>query len=164
MKNFFLTLAICFLTNDCLAGDIQFLNANLKCFDGATEIGIYNPEKVQIESGDGFSLDQAAKQKIKIKIRHQGQIYEFANQTIAIQDGFGNTRYNTIAMDLRAGGNSMDVFVLMSLDYDHESGFLSGHFAIEIPPKEEFQSKSYVTIPLKADTMNCYDYTFGDRK
>lgn len=144
------------------ANEITFKDADLKCYDGSVEIGIYHPGMPAVLSGEEFKISDLAKQNITIKIRRGQQVQEFVNQTIAVEDGAGNVRYHTLTTNTQPDGQSMDLLEIMNLDYDHEEGFLTGFYAVRVP-KSDPSTFTYKLVNMESYTMNCFDYTYGDK-
>jgi hypothetical protein len=147
------------ITNNALA----FEDAYMQCFDGNVEIGIYADGDFVEESLYGMG-DLQFSPLNRIKIRNGEEIVELAQNTLFTTDGAGNDTFQVLYLD----GN--EIVPVVHMYYDHEQGWLDGYYALpEIKTGTRNDGSIWANvvgfgenIAFEGESMNCYDYTFGD--
>ena len=147
---------------DQYQGELAFEDADLQCFNGEIEIGIYAGAGFVEESIYGMGdLQPNASNVVKIRVPSD-RTYELSKNTIFTTDGAGNDTAQVLYLD----GN--EIVPVLHFYYDHEEGFLRGHYALPNYKTFERDGSSFELIHGFGDStslteaMNCYDYTFGD--
>lgn len=136
--------------------NLAFEDAYLQCFDGKVEIGFYPDGHLLEEDEDLDFKDIAAKDNV-IKIRTtSGEVTVYDRNVVFVTDGAGNDTFEVFLHPTFGSG----LEEVVSLFYDHETGFLSGFYSI--PKVNEHEEVSFSEVSLLRETMNCYDYTFAD--
>ncbi len=147
---------------DLYEGELAFEDAYLQCFNGEVEIGIYAGAGFVEESIYGMGeLQPDATNVVKIRIPGE-RTYVFSQNTIFTTDGAGNDTAQVLYLD----GN--EILPVLHFHYDHEEGFLSGHYALPNYKSVERNGDTFELVngfgatTSLTSAMNCYDYTFGD--
>jgi hypothetical protein len=142
---------------------LAFEGAHLQCFDGEVEIGIYADGGFSDESIYGMGGDLFFDPGNVIKIREpNGKIHVIDQNTVYSTDGAGNDTVQALYLD----GN--DIEIPIKLYYDHEVGYVVGHYAIPTYKTVTNNGKTFDLINgfgsrvEVGEEMNCYDYTYGD--
>ena len=147
---------------DTLSG-LAFEDAYLQCFDGEVEIGFYAGGKFIEESMYGMGdLEFDPANVIKIRIPGD-RVYELSANTVFTTDGAGNDTFQVLYLDRN------DIVPVVHLLYDHEEGFLRGHYSL--PNFKTINRSGQASFEIiegfgpendVGEPMNCYDYTYGD--
>lgn len=147
---------------DQYQGDLAFEDAYLQCFNGEVEIGIYADAGFVEESIYGMGdLQSDATNVVKIRVAGE-RTYEFAQNTVFTTDGAGNDTAQVLYLDRN------EIVPVLHFYYDHEEGFLRGHYALPNYKTISRDGSSFELIEGFGDStslsesMECYDYTFGD--
>ena len=139
--------------------DLAFEGADLQCFDGTTEIGLYATGAGISETGNGLG-DIILNPGNQIHIRTGGEIHVINQNVLVSTDGAGNDRYQV----LDQGGSGFSIAI--DLYYDHEQGFLDGYYALPeyrtLPWGETYFEGLSDHLEIFGEALNCYDYTYGD--
>jgi len=143
---------------------LSFEDADLQCFDGRVEIGLYGPQT--IESSLYFDLAEAAyRPGNTVKIRAAGgRTHVIDKSVFAVTDGFGNDTYQVMEV------TDYGLREVTNLHYDHEEGWLRGYYALPRyavtngagGPREMIEGFGQRT-DLPDFAMECYAYTFGSQ-
>ena len=143
---------------------LLFEDADLQCFDGRVEIGLYGPQMTESELY--FDLtDTAYRPGNTIKIRVVGgRTHVIDKSVFGVTDGFGNDTYQV--MEVTPYG----LREVTNLHYDHEEGWLRGYYALPQytmtqtadGPRELIEGFG-PRVDLPGHAMECYAHTFGSQ-